>query len=75
LYLDIKHDIVTTMSVIDKIIKKFLFDELVTYKDAEKLLLSLGFELQVTGSHHIFRKKGYVRNASIKKQKLCYLIR
>jgi predicted RNA binding protein YcfA (HicA-like mRNA interferase family) len=37
----------------------------VTYDEAEKVLLLLGFKLRVKGSHHVFFKDGYLKNVSI----------
>ena len=54
------------MSKIDKLISKILEGRTVSYNEAENLLKGLGFGLEVSGSHHVFRKKGYARNVSIK---------
>lgn len=56
------------MSIDEKIIKKILDGRKVSYKDAEKILLYLGFELKIKSSHHIFRKKGCIYNVSLKKR-------
>ena len=56
------------MSKYDKLISDILAGKKVAYKDAEKILFRLGFELSVTGSHHIFRKNGYKRSISLKKR-------
>lgn len=56
------------MSSEEKLIRKILEGRNVSYKDAEKILLKLGFELKVTASHHIFRKKGYSVNVSLKRR-------
>jgi predicted RNA binding protein YcfA (HicA-like mRNA interferase family) len=31
----------------------------VSYLEAEKILFELGYELKVSGSHHVFRKAGF----------------
>ena len=56
------------MSVEEKLIEKILSGRSVSYKDAEKILLKLGFEVKITASHHIFRKKGYSTNVSLKRR-------
>lgn len=56
------------MSGFDKLVKKILRGQQVSYKDAEKILLTLGFEYKVTGSHHVFRKVGSRYNISLKKR-------
>ena len=38
----------------------------VSYEEAETLLEYLGFSVEVSGSHHVFRKKGYPLNVSLK---------
>ena len=55
------------MSAFDKLIQKFLAGSQVSYKDAEKLLLTLGYEFTVRGSHHTFRKVGFT-NVILKKR-------
>jgi len=47
------------MSSFDKLIQKILAGSSVSYSDAEKILLNLGYDFRVCGSHHIFGKKGY----------------
>lgn len=47
------------MSKAKKLIQKIFARQQVSYKDAEKILFELGYELKVSGSHHIFRKAGY----------------
>ena len=54
------------MSKWQKLIQRILEGQDTSYKEAENLLLRLGFELEIRGSHHIFRKNGYPRNISIK---------
>jgi len=56
------------VSKIDKLISKVLEGRAVSYNEAQSLLTSLGFSLEVSGSHHVFRKKGYARNVSIKRR-------
>lgn len=47
------------MSKTEKLIQKIFARQQVSYKDAEKILIELGYELKISGSHHIFRKAGY----------------
>ncbi len=56
------------MSKVQKLAQKILDGRDVSYEEAEGLLLRLGFKIEIKGSHHIFRKKGYVRNVSIKRR-------
>lgn len=56
------------MSKIEKLIQKIFDGRQISYDDAERVLLFLGFELDICSSHHIFRKKGYQKNISIKKR-------
>ena len=56
------------MAKLEKLIQKILAGSSISYKEAEILLLKMGFQLEIRGSHHIFRKKGYRRNVSIKKR-------
>ncbi|MBS0620106.1 MAG: type II toxin-antitoxin system HicA family toxin [Verrucomicrobia bacterium] len=56
------------MSKLQKLVQKILDGRDVSYAEAEGLLLRLGFQLEVRGSHHIFRKLGYARNVSIKRR-------
>ncbi len=56
------------MSKIDKLIKRIFGGQTVSYDEAEKLLFSLGFVMKSEGSHHVFRRKGYGKNISIKKR-------
>lgn len=60
------------MSKIDKLIQKILNGKNVSYQEAENLLLSLGFQLKIRGSHHNFRKPGYAKTIAIKRRKLLY---
>lgn len=56
------------MSKVQKLIEKILNGRDVSYSEAETLLLRLGFDVEVRGSHHNFRKKNYYRNISIKRR-------
>ncbi len=56
------------MSKLQKLVQKILDGRDVSYVEAEGLLLKMGFQLEIRGSHHIFRKKGYLRNVSIKRR-------
>jgi predicted RNA binding protein YcfA (HicA-like mRNA interferase family) len=56
------------VSSFDKLIAQVLSGKNLSYKDAERILFKLHFELSVSGSHHIFRKDGYARAVSIKKR-------
>jgi predicted RNA binding protein YcfA (HicA-like mRNA interferase family) len=56
------------MSAEEKLIQKILAGRSVSYKDAEKMLFKLGFDVKITASHHIFRKKGYSTNVSLKRR-------
>ena len=60
------------MSKAEKLIQKILNRKNVSYQEAENLLLDLGFQLKIKGSHHNFRKPGYHRTIVIKKRKLLY---
>jgi len=56
------------MSKFEKLIKKILSGSNVSYDDAENVLLGIGFQLKIRGSHHNFRKPQYVRTISIKRR-------
>ena len=56
------------MSKLEKLVQKILDGRDISYDEAEGLLLKMGFQLDIRGSHHIFRKKGYLRNISIKRR-------
>ena len=56
------------MTKIDKIAQAILQNRPTSFADAERLLKRLGFEVVACGSHHVFRKKGYMRNVSLKKR-------
>jgi hypothetical protein len=49
------------MSSINKLILKIIMgksDNNIKFSDLCNLLVKLGFELRINGSHHIFRKEG-----------------
>ncbi|KKP26589.1 MAG: hypothetical protein UR14_C0001G0093 [candidate division TM6 bacterium GW2011_GWE2_31_21] len=48
-----------SVSKAEKLIQKIFARQQISYKDAEKILFELGYELKVSGSHHVFRKAGY----------------
>ncbi len=54
------------MSKIQKLIEKILQGRNISYENAEKILRNLGFVLETRGSHHIFRKNGFLKNISLK---------
>ena len=56
------------MSKFEKLIAKIFAGQAVSYKEAESILTRLGFDVEVCGSHHVFRKLGYHRNVSIKRR-------
>lgn len=58
------------MSKFEKLVEKILNGKNVSYNDAENLLLHLGFQLKIRGSHHIFRKPQYHQTISLKKRSL-----
>jgi predicted RNA binding protein YcfA (HicA-like mRNA interferase family) len=60
---------VAVMNKIAKLKKKIYGASQISYDEAEKILMDLGFTLKIKGSHHIFTKQDYVRNISIKKRK------
>ena len=51
-----------------KQIQKILEGRTTSYKKPETVLLKLGFELEIKGSHHVFRKKGSAKNVLIKRR-------
>lgn len=55
------------MTKSDKLIQKIFARQQVSYKEAEKILFELGYELKVSGSHHVFRKAGY-KHITIKRR-------
>lgn len=65
------------MSKLQKLIEKILEGRNVSYEEAERLLIQLGFKIRVKGSHHVFFKDNYLKNVSIKRhsQLLAYQIR
>jgi len=56
------------MSSLEKLIQKVLAGKKISYKDAERILLGLGFNVKIAGSHHVFRKIGTPYNISLKKR-------
>lgn len=56
------------MSKFEKLIQKILNGKNISYDDAENVLLHLGFQLKIRGSHHNFRKPQYHRTIAIKKK-------
>lgn len=50
-----------------KLIEKILAGKNVAYEDAEKILLYLGYALEIRGSHHIFRKDWFFEKYFAKK--------
>ena len=56
------------MSKLQKLIERILEGRGISYDEAETLLLKLGFGVDIRGSHHIFRKKDYPKNISIKRR-------
>ena len=65
------------MSKFDKLVKRILDGQSISYKEAETLLKKLGFDLRIRGSHHVFSKLDHERNVSLKirNQLLSYQIR
>lgn len=51
-----------------KLVQKILEGRSASYDEAETVLKKLGFSLEIKGSHHVFRKKGYPKNISIKRR-------
>ena len=54
------------MSKFDKLVKQILEERSTSYKEAESVLIKLGFDLRIRGSHHVFAKPDYDKNVSIK---------
>ena len=54
------------MSRREKLIKQITAGKSISYSEAEKILIELGFKLTIRGSHHIFRKDGYPLNVTLK---------
>ena len=65
------------MSKFEKLVQSILNAEPISYNEAESLLKKLGFSLRIRGSHHVFAKKAYEKNVSLKKrnQLLPYQVR
>lgn len=64
------------MSTVEKLIQKIFRSSQISYNEAEKVLLLLGYALKVKGSHHGFRKENH-KNIILKKrsQLLSYQIK
>lgn len=56
------------MSKFEKLKAKIFNGQSISYEEAESLLVRLGFIVDVKGSHHTFRKKGFSRNVSLKRR-------
>jgi predicted RNA binding protein YcfA (HicA-like mRNA interferase family) len=56
------------MSKLEKLIHKVKNEQSISYEEAEKLLLRLGFDLRTKGSHHVFAKEGYGKTISLKRR-------
>lgn len=56
------------MTKLEKLIRKLLNNQSISYEEAEIILKRLGFEVNSRGSHHVFRKKGYLKNVCLKKR-------
>lgn len=54
------------MSKFEKLIQKILNGKNISYNEAENLLLKIGYQLEIRGSHHTFRKTNFPRNVSLK---------
>lgn len=55
------------MSNREKLIQKILAgNQAISFDEAKNLLLWLGFSEKVSGSHHVFRKKGFENTVSLK---------
>ena len=52
----------------EKLIEKIFLGKNISYNDAEKILISLDFEVKVRGSHHNFRKPSYRNTVTLKKR-------
>lgn len=57
------------MSKLEKLMARFFSDASLSYSDAEKILLYLGFSLKIKGSHHVFSKDNYPNNIALKRVK------
>jgi len=58
------------MAKYDKIIRQILdglSDANINFNDVRNLLISLGFEERIKGSHHIYRKTGVVEKINLQK--------
>ena len=47
------------MSTLEKLIQKIFLHQQLSYGEAKKILFWLGYELKISGSHHVFRKAGH----------------
>lgn len=57
------------MSNFDKLRMKIKNGQEISYNEAEKILLKIGFTVRSRGgSHHVFSKEGYDKTISIKKR-------
>lgn len=57
------------MSKFDKLRLKIKNKQDISYEEAEKVLLKVGFKVRSRGgSHHVFSKEGYEKTISIKKR-------
>ena len=65
------------MSKFDKLVKRILDGQSISYKEAETLLKKLGFDLRINGSHHVFSNPNHGKNVSLKNrsQLLAYQMR
>jgi hypothetical protein len=58
------------MSKFEKLKLKIKNGQVISYEEAEIVLLKLGFKVRSTGSSHfVFWKEGYEKNISIKKRR------
>jgi len=58
------------MAKYDKIIRQVLdglSDSNINFNDVRNLLISLGFEERIKGSHHIYRKAGILEKINLQK--------
>ncbi|RMG70046.1 MAG: type II toxin-antitoxin system HicA family toxin [Nitrospirae bacterium] len=59
------------MGKYEKLLRQILSgtsDANIKFDDLRKLLIKLGFEMRVRGSHHIFRKEGIVEKINLQKE-------
>lgn len=58
------------MSQLNKLIAKILLDlsdNNIKFSELVNLLVSLGFDMRISGSHHIFRKPGVLTKINLQK--------